>query len=538
VSDRQWAAVHAWVVNGGKLLLSAGRNSQLVFATPTGISQFVPGRFSGASLMRSSARIEYYSRSGSGKQLIAAEGDPVPIASLENIDGTIDLEQDGQAIIVRKPLGFGQIVFSAIDLDLPPVKEWTGQKNLILKLFKQQENLNVAAPTRSPSGVVHFGYTDMVGQLLAPLEQFSHVGLITFTLVATLIVFFILCIGPGDFFMLRRVFGRMEWTWLTFLLMCVLFCGLAVFIARWSRPRQFQVNQLEIIDVDGIGGTVRGSMWTNIFSPKNATYDVDLSGRNSLGFELDNNMICWQGLPGTGLGGMETKAGDVFFDQPYRCRLLEVASEHSSTTQTRSGVEPIRMEIQQMPIGVSATKALFLQWWSRLNQPVRSRLRIDQRRGRRLQGTLTNPFPMAINNCRVLFENSAYLMDRPLEANETVDIGSDTRERTATVYLTQRIQEAGEDVSGDWNPQDMRINRISDLLMFYGAAGGQNYTGLTHGYQRFIDLSEHLYLGRAILVGEIEQLGTEIGLTSESGSANYDSRTTMIRVCLPVRVEN
>jgi hypothetical protein len=145
---------------------------------------------------------------------------------------------------------------------------------------------------------------------------------------------------------------------------------------------------------------------------------------------------------------------------------------------------------------------------------------------------------MAINNCRVLFENSAYLMDRPLEANETVDIGSDTRERTATVYLTQRIQEAGEDVSGDWNPQDMRINRISDLLMFYGAAGGQNYTGLTHGYQRFIDLSEHLYLGRAILVGEIEQLGTEIGLTSESGSANYDSRTTMIRVCLPVRVEN
>jgi len=353
-----------------------------------------------------------------------------------------------------------------------------------------------------------------------------------------LIAMFILCVGPGDYFLLRRVFGRMEWTWMTFLLIALLFSGLAVFIAGWSKPKQMQVNQLEIIDIDGIAGTVRGSVWANVFSPTNATCDVQLPGFNSLGFDLQNNTISWQGLPGAGLGGMQTKTGDVFFNQPYQCRFIEDLADGSMPHDDSAAIQPTQMVIRQMPMGVSATKALFLQWWSRLEQPARSRLRIDQRRGRRLQGTITNPFPIALNNCRIMFENSAYIMDRPLEPNETVDIGSDTRERTATVYLTQRVYDEDQAANADWDPQDMRINRISDLLMFYAAAGGQDYTGLTHGYQRFVDLSEQLYLQRAILVGEIEQIGTEVNISGPLGQAAYDRRTTLIRLSLPVRIES
>ena len=38
-------------------------------------------------------------------------------------------------------------------------------------------------------------------------------------LVALLVLAYIACIGPLDYFVVRRLFGRMEFTWLTFALM-------------------------------------------------------------------------------------------------------------------------------------------------------------------------------------------------------------------------------------------------------------------------------------------------------------------------------
>jgi hypothetical protein len=37
--------------------------------------------------------------------------------------------------------------------------------------------------------------------------------------------------------------------------------------------------------------------------------------------------------------------------------------------------------------------------------------------------------------------------------------------------------------------------------MFHAAARGSSYTGLTHRYQPQLDLSEHIRLGQAVLVG-------------------------------------
>ena len=49
------------------------------------------------------------------------------------------------------------------------------------------------------------------------------------------------------------------------------------------------------------------------------------------------------------------------------------------------------------------------------------------------------------------------------------------------------------------------------MLMFHEAARGQSYTGLTHRYQPQIDLSEHVRLGQAVLVGRAERPGRPAG---------------------------
>ena len=64
--------------------------------------------------------------------------------------------------------------------------------------------------------MMHYGYNDLAGQLRSALDRFDGVRLVPFWLVAGLIVVYLLLIGPGDYFFLRKLVGRMEWTWLTF----------------------------------------------------------------------------------------------------------------------------------------------------------------------------------------------------------------------------------------------------------------------------------------------------------------------------------
>ena len=56
-------------------------------------------------------------------------------------------------------------------------------------------------------------------------------------------------------------------------------------------------------------------------------------------------------------------------------------------------------------------------------------------------------------------------------------------------------------VSTPYDPAGFDVPTILRQMMFYRAAGGQNYVGLLHRSQPFVDMSEHLDLNRGLLVG-------------------------------------
>ncbi len=72
------------------------------------------------------------------------------------------------------------------------------------------------------------------------------------------------------------------------------------------------------------------------------------------------------------------------------------------------------------------------------------------------------------------------------------------------------------------------------MLMFHEAAGGENYTRLQHRYQSYLDLSDHLVSGRAILLGQAKEPASEVELDGESMANRYDQRWTFYRVVFPV----
>lgn len=523
ISEQQIDAISQWVRQGGKLVIFGGVNGGALFNDSSPLSKLLPGDFESQEELSTGARLEWYA--SSRQPLLARGSTPLTATRLAPADGSIaEPDQSALPVVVRQPSGFGQLIFCAVDLDSGPVAAWEARRNLLLKATRPGLNLNQIASTDSEVlGVARVGYRDLIGQLMLPLEQFRRAGFLNFTVVAILIALFILCVGPGDFFLLRRVAGRMEWTWITFPLLALAFCAAAIGISRAISPGSIQMNQLEIVDIDAASGVVRGTQWSNVYSPISDRCDIGLPESSGLGLPLDARFVSWMGIPGEGLGSMQSSAARSFGEVAYQI-LIDIDVE-VATGESR---------LQQMPTGVSSTRTLLSRYTSQFPQNVVSRLRLDRARNR-LRGTVTNPLEQKISGCRLLFENWAYVMDRPLLPGETIDVYSEMTERTSNFYFSRQVREESDKGGGlPWNPQDDNIDRIAEMLMFHRVAGGRGYTGMTHGFLSSTDLSEQVSLRRAILFGKVDNASTELEIESNTGSAEIDQANTWVRIIMPV----
>ncbi len=518
ISDLQINALKQWVQYGGNLIFSVGQGGESLIEPSGRLAGFCPGTFNSVVQRKSASRLESYSDSESS---LIGEGETLPVAEITITNGMIRLSQEGTPIITQEARGFGTITFVAVDIASELFHNWDGIDIFVKKLFfGTMESAAVELKNIAGGRVSHYGYDDLVGQLRVPLDQFTSVRFVTFTWVAVLIGLYILCIGPGDYFLLRKVFGRMEFTWLTFGFMTLAFCGIAWLMARTAKPNRVQINQLEIIDVDAVSGRTRGFVWANIFSPSTTTHDVALASTNQLGHELESSVLTWQGLPGEGLGGMQSSSNTTLVTEGYA---IDVETNASGAKTT----------LKQFPVRVSSSKPVFARWTANNVARPQSNLRYNERI-QQLEGTLTNPFDHQLTNCRVLFENWVYVKVGTLGPGETIDLRTETREKNARSYFARRYNKGEKATNAAWDPTDTKTTRIADMMMFYETAGGKGYIGLTHSYQGFTDLSQIPHLNRAILVGELEEQTTEIFLDGEAKSDGYDYAVTLLRVVLPV----
>jgi hypothetical protein len=413
-------------------------------------------------------------------------------------------------------LGFGQVVFVAVDLEAPPLREWQSRPRLVARLLEQNATPQDEA-IQDIGQVAHEGYDDLVGQLRAALDQFHGVTRVSFTAVATLTVLYILLIGPADYFLLQRVLRRMEWTWVTFPSLVLLFCLLAFLLVPVFKGQRLRINQVELVDIDAQTLLVRGTMWAHVYSPRTDTYDLAYRP-GAAAWQTDGTWLSWQGLPGAGLGGMQNRSTAELFSRPYA---MAISSRDGSSAS-----------LVDMPIQVASSKTLTARWWGEARQPVRSQLQID-RRHNRLHGSFTNPLPVALTDCVLSHGTWTYRLDRQFSPGETINV-RDMRERSLTMHLTRRTL---ENVTIPWDLAGTDVPRILEMMMFHRAAGGPSYTSLTHQHQGFTDLSGHLDLGLAILTGWTSEPAGQLVRNDNSLSADYDRQWTFYRFVLPVADE-
>ncbi|MCB9937852.1 MAG: hypothetical protein H6823_06395 [Planctomycetaceae bacterium] len=525
ITSEQFAALEQWVELGGRLVLCVGSAGKEAVGADKPLARLVPGTFSRVQTVRSLTALESYVASSQALDAIKVDGRSIPlqICLLENVVGKMSVYEqaaDGvRPILVRAPTGLGQVVFIAVDLDQAPFSTWADRSRLIERLLEgdQDQQQERSASSGHTGQLVHLGYEDLSGQLRTGAEQFSGVELVSFAWVAGLIVVYILLIGPADYFFLRDVLRRMSWTWLTFPVIAIVFCSLAVVLHGSFKASDVKLNQIDLVDIDLERSIVRGTTWAHLYSPRSASYDLQLaSSWLETASEDAGNLVSWQGLPGTGLGGLEAKSATLF-NVPYTI----------SQTSTDS-------QIERTPIEIDGTKAFLARWWNDTQLESTADLHLDA--GGLLRGNVMNPLPVELHDCLLLYENWAYKLERKgsvLQPGDSTPVHLE-KPLNFSWRLTRRRVVDIKDITTPWEQGDLDVPRILEMMMFHGVAGGDKYTQLHHRYQNYVDLSEHLTTGRAILLGQAKQPASEIELGGQNAGKSYDQRWTYYRVVFPV----
>jgi len=195
-----------------------------------------------------------------------------------------------------------------------------------------------------------------------------------------------------------------------------------------------------------------------------------------------------------------------------------------------------------VPIQVWSTKSFSGRWRYQAESRVEADLSLDK--SGVAEGSLTSKLEFPLSKALLLCGDWAYEIGdlkpgqtcifRPGEQRSLTDLLKDYHIEQGTEHNTY-VQ-----ASRQWDHSSFDVPIIVRQMMFDEAAGGHRYTGLLNHYQAFADLSDHLQMDQAILVGMVvgrDQPGSiAADLLDDKKSMNgpQDKHWTFYRFVFPV----
>jgi hypothetical protein len=305
---------------------------------------------------------------------------------------------------------------------------------------------------------------------------------------------------------------------LTFGLSVFLFTGLAVVLANHWKGDQLRSNQVTLLDVAVPSGTVRGTTWAHVFSPR--TRQVTLQTEPNVSFDWSvpvQQVTCWQGLPGDGFGGLDRRRHAESFRRPYQVQLQFASPELADA------------RFQNFPIPAWSSRDLLGQWWGQARlAPGNTQLTAGADAS--LSGSIVNPLAIDLSDVYLVYERWALRVGNwKSGASFAVDnaVGVDLQ-----ALLTERKVVNGRNEVTPWRQDNPNVDRVMQMLMFYGAVKGRAYTRLQHRFQRTLDWSDHPTASQAVLWGRSSVPAAQILL---DGLPIPQTQTwTYVRLLVPV----
>ncbi len=532
LSPRQQQAIVQWVTGGGEVLLSLGDNSSRLMQAAPWLSEILPVEISESTTIDPSAIETYTSSQTPLKPFVAAR---LPKNRGEILILGRDQRRISTPIAVRYTVGFGTVLVVAADLESQQFADWPERMDLIARLTGDVFRTDERAKERTSRSTA---YNDLAGQTRATLDRFSIQRTFRFSVLALSLMALIAAIGPLDYFLVNRVFGRPLLGWLSFPIMAI---GLSVVLASQSTvaatnssadiskspasaPDTVRCNRIEIVDVDAVQRHGRGFSINYLYTHDAARYDIRIEPTEllrSIAPEIDSSITAPFGYPGESFGGIQISIEDA------RLPVYSVESSASQLQDFRS--------ISELPLAPRSSKGFYGQ--VTFKPSLAQDFVLERRPGSELlQGELVNPLPFDLLDAKLVYRNWVYLLPTRFRAGARIGSLEKLRQKNFRWLLSRQKALESSSETQAWDPTARTsVSRVAEMLMFHRATGGSQYTNLENDPLAHLDLSHVLGDDRCILFGSLDSSLTSVDLTAPDHSFTPTGEAlTIIRVILPV----
>jgi hypothetical protein len=531
VTEKQDAVLQEWVRMGGHLLISVGAETAAYQKSP--LAKWVPIKIDGQAALRQLSGFESFS----GRNAPLKIQGTVPasrLATQPRANVMLSDASNPHPLVASVPWGFGRVTIIAIDIDAPPLSNWAPLKSVLQKIARTGAGAVKTVARKTNRQLTHVGVTDLATQFQVSNEDFSSVRRPSYWFVMGLILLYVAVIGPLDYLLVHRLLRRPEFTWLTFPILMAAGIAAAAWYADRANGRSLQINQVDLVDIDSTTGTVRNNTWVSLYSPEHQRFAVAVEPAPQSKFgkapERDGAVhLSWMSVPENSVGGMYRLGGANFGGSGYH---FGVESE----------------KVDDLPVAHWSTKTVSACWRSELMQPVVD-CRLESLGTGQLRGKISQHLGVPLEDCLIVASGWAYL---PTTKGGTLQPGAEwllgggntVRQRDLRALLTGEKQTRLEKKTGAissaeitttaeaYNPLDRDIDQQVRMMTFHEAAGGSEYTGLSHAALRGLELTDLMQLGRAILIGRVASSPARVIV--DGAAVEPAGHSTWVRLVLPI----
>jgi hypothetical protein len=312
-----------------------------------------------------------------------------------------------QPVVLQTACGLGHVVVVAFDLDTGPFtdKEFAaGQHAVWTRLLADCFDLRPAVaananpnPNNPPPNDERKELADQFQE--KALEEFGpEVPTVSFGWVALFIVLYILVVGPLDYFLLKKVFKRLELTWITFPLV-VIVCSIAAYWTAYAlKGEDLCTNQVDVIEYDLRSGQVFGHGYFTLFSPRLQDYTVNVEAAPGWALKTDDEAARPMVAALAGPARSSRQGSQALFRQPY------------AYAEGATGVD-------RVPVPVWATRSFQASWRGALDPgkpAVVASVKLKGEKDPRPAGSITSNLPVPLREVVVFWRGKAYPLNKVL----------------------------------------------------------------------------------------------------------------------------
>jgi hypothetical protein len=409
-------ALLEWVRRGGRLVVSVGQNAAIVANFPV-LQEVLPMQVRKDNPAEQVKDLFMEWAVGGGDKrtklnTLAAKAGTFPVANFvphptrgarQVVPPATTLREDARRAVVQAPYGLGRVTLVGFDLDRSPFVDYEDRPkawDLILR-----ECGAARAPQSQPrtySSYTGVSEDELAAEMRQHTDSFASVPVISFGWVAVFIILYTLLIGPVEYYVLKKVFKRLELTWITFPIIVLTVSAIAYFSAYALKGSDMKVNKVDLLDIDPATNRVYGHTWFTVFSPRIDTYRIGVEPGEK--WVADNDPT-HGGVLVDAVGANSGRKGS-FFRRSYHYNLAPPGDP--ATPQFSEGLIDV-------PIQVWSTKAFAADWSAALDRQaplVVSDLNHPPAKPENVVGTFTLNLPFKeLQDVYLVYAGKAYKWD-------------------------------------------------------------------------------------------------------------------------------